>query len=86
MTDNLQAKIIQDTAMTLSREIDKDILWEVVYKKDYPYFCPFGKKEDDKFIWLAEHIGHEDKAWAYNSGEVFFKKQEHLVLYILRWS
>ncbi|MFY8211991.1 MAG: hypothetical protein ACOVLB_04935, partial [Candidatus Nanopelagicus sp.] len=64
---------------------DKDILWKLVFKQDYPYFCTFGKKENDKFILLAEHVGAEDEVWSYNSGEIYFKKQEHLVLYILRW-
>jgi hypothetical protein len=58
-------------------------LTELSNAKKYPVPC---KVTNDQWNWLCDNIGKPQKDWLCNFGHVWFLKEEHKTLWLLRWA
>jgi hypothetical protein len=86
MKEDLQTQIVNESMQELADQLDKDIVWDMLYKDDYPYTVAISLIElHQRMEWLTEHFGNRYRTWAEYRGQLYFKNQEDFVLYTLRW-
>jgi hypothetical protein len=76
----IEQEIIESLGKEMQEAIDFTLLAEM---DKYP--VPV-RLSNDQWNWLCDTIGTPQRDWMYNFGHVWFLKEEHKTLWLLRWA
>jgi hypothetical protein len=76
--------IEQEILASLGKEMQESIDFEIV--ADPKHTVSVRRLSNDQWNWLCNNIGTPQKDWLYNFGHVWFLKEEHKTLWLLRWT
>jgi hypothetical protein len=80
LMSTLEEKIIE----SLGKEMQAAMDYEIINDDKHPVPCK--NITNDQWNWLCNTIGTPRKDWHYNFAHIWFLREEHKTLWLLRWA
>lgn len=74
----------QAVAKNMADEINREVLRAILMEQIYPYGCRMYATEAIS-DWVEQTVGPQTVNWDYADGTYYFKQQQDLEFFVLKW-
>ena len=83
--NQIEQQVLEEVAKNMADDINEQVLTAITMEYIYPYkYDMYGSNEIA--AWVDECVGWQGVDWDYRYGTYYFKRQQDLTMFIIKWA